>query len=152
MKKKHNTTNKDTTNSNDNLDNYLEELDLTLANLEKIGAIFLSLGYYTISIGANLDALEILKINNTGESPEKTFFYGQSLTVIGYILLWIVSINRINVNILKNQYTDAHINLSPYRKLSSAYSLSVFANLIRLDAFAELYYASLNENSTPDNS
>lgn len=151
MKKKH-TTNNDTTSSDDNLENYLKELDLSLANLEKVGAIFLSLGYYTISIGANLDTLEILKINNTGESPEKTFLYGQSLTVIGYILLWIVAMNRININILKNKYTDAHINLSPHHKLSSAYSLSVFANLIRLDAFAELYYTSLNEKQSPDNS
>lgn len=143
MKKYTESENKDSTNSNENIEEYIQSLEISLANLEKAGALFLSIGYFTFFIGANLDILEILDINNTGQSPDKTFFEGQSLTVIGYILLWVVALNRVNVDILKEKYTGESESIYPHEKLAAAYALSVFANLTRLDVFAYLYNLSL---------
>ncbi len=152
MKKTSKTKNEDYRDSNNNIEDYIKDLEISLANLEKAGALFLSVGYFTFFIGANLDILEILNINNTGQSPDKTFFEGQSLTVLGYILLWIVSINRVGVDIFKKKYTGESEGIYPHENLAAAYALSVFANLIRLDVFAQLYNLSLrNEDSNNKN-
>ena len=148
MKKTTKNNNKTSTNSNNDIEEYIKNAEISLANLEKVGALFLSIGYFSFFIGANLDILDILDINDTGRSPDKTFFEGQSVTVIGYSLLWIVAKNRVDVDILKKKYTGDSEGTLPHEKLAAAYSISIFANLLRLESFWYLYELSLKREES----
>lgn len=137
MKKKNNNS-ENNKQEKSPIEEYLDNLDISLSNIEKIGAFFLSLAYSLFILGSNLDILEILDTNNTGISPDDVFLYGEEFILLGYIILWGVSYNRLKVKIYENNNTDDNISLEPYNKIEISYALSVIANAIRLDGFAEL--------------
>ena len=147
-KSKDNKNSNKITSSTDAFELYLKDLELALANLEKIGALFASFGYLTFFSAANLDTLDILNINNTGRTPEETFVYGQILISIGYTLLWIVSMNRYSEALLKLNNTEENPDLATLQQLKDSYLISLFANFYRLDAFIKLYKDSLEEDSS----
>ncbi len=62
-KNKNNTSSNTSTSSSDARDSYLKGWELALADLEKVGALFASVGYLTFFFAANLDTLTILDIN-----------------------------------------------------------------------------------------
>lgn len=152
-KNKNNTSSNTSTSSSDARDSYLKDWELALADLEKVGALFASVGYLTFFFAANLDTLTILDINNTGRTSEETFVNGQELISIGYTLLWIVSISRYSEAIFKINNTEETVDLPAFQQLKDSYLISLFANLYRLDAFIQLYKDSLEEtsNSTTTN-
>lgn len=151
-KNKNNTSSNTSTSSSDAHESYLKDWELALANLEKIGALFASVGYLTFFFASNLDTLTILDINNTGRTAEETFVTGQELISIGYTLLWIVSINRYSEAIFKMNNTEETVDLPAFQQLKDSYLISLFANLYRLDAFIQLYKDSLEKTSTTTNS
>lgn len=152
MKKNRKNRNFDaSTFSSDSLESYLKNWELALADLEKIGALFASVGYLTFFSAANLDTLTILDINNTEHTAEETFVYSQELISIGYSLLWIVSMSRYSEALFKINNTEETVDLSALQQLKNSYIISLFANLYRLDAFIQLYKDSLQENSTSTN-
>ncbi|WP_315079914.1 hypothetical protein [uncultured Clostridium sp.] len=75
-------------NFTDNIELFLRNLDISLANLEKVGAIFVTLGYSTFLCGADLDISEALGINNSDVVPISIFLFGQQLILIGFNLLF----------------------------------------------------------------
>lgn len=121
-----------------NIENYITNLDIGLGNMEKIGVVFLIAGYANYIFAANLDILEALDENNTGQSPEEAFVFGQKLVLLGYILLFIVASKRLNEKEFRNTYNNENNNLNPYFSISYSYLLSVVANLIRFEAFIQL--------------
>lgn len=128
-------------NNNDNnesIEDYIKNLDTYLANLEKIGVVLLLFGYSNYIFAANLDILEALEENNTGIKPEDVFVYGQRFVFLGYIILYIVAVKRINEREVRNTYNDEDYDLNPYFEVSFSYFISVIANLIRLDAFIRI--------------
>lgn len=120
------------------IEDYITNLDIGLANMEKIGVVFLIAGYANYIFAANLDILEALDENNTGQSPEDAFVFGQKLVLLGYILLFIVASKRLNEKQFRNTYNNENNNLNPYFSVSCSYLLSVVANLIRFEAFVQL--------------
>ena len=143
-----NETEKESSTTEECLDNYINNSNISLSNLEKVGAFLLSLGYSLFLIGAALDIAETLETNNTGVSPSDVFLYGEQLILIGYIILWGVASNRVNLEIFISNNTDENVFLSPYNKVAFSYALSVVANAIRLEGFAELDYINNNSESS----
>ena len=133
-----NNSNNDKNNNNEDLEDYIKNLDIYLANLEKLGVFFLLLGYSNYIFAANLDILEALEENNTGIKPEDVFVYGQRFVLLGYILLYIVSMKRINEREFRNTYNDENYDLNPYFEVAISYFISVIANLIRVNAFIRI--------------
>lgn len=120
------------------IEEYIRSLDYDTARLESLGASLNSLGYLIISYGAKIDIYDIITNNEVDlTSPEVTLF-GQLIIVVGYSILWIVSIRRVYTRELRNEYLKENNRISSYEKLKSAYLLSVFANLLRLEAFYEI--------------
>ncbi|MBM6860561.1 hypothetical protein H9X78_08710 [Clostridium saudiense] len=110
MKKNRKNRNFDaSTFSSDSLESYLKNWELALADLEKIGALFASVGYLTFFSAANLDTLTILDINNTEHTAEETFVYSQELISIGYSLLWIVSMSRYSEALFRWIYVSCSV-------------------------------------------
>ncbi|MEN8077449.1 hypothetical protein ABFP60_10825 [Clostridioides difficile] len=140
-KEKNNKNNKEC----NNIENYITNLDISLGNMEKIGVVFLIAGYANYIFAANLDILEALDENNTGQSPEEAFVFGQKLVLLGYILLFIVASKRLNEKEFRNTYNNENNNLNPYFSISYSYLLSVVANLIRFEAFVQLDNISKKE-------
>lgn len=128
-----------------NIENYITNLDIGLGNMEKIGVVFLIAGYANYIFAANLDILEALDENNTGQSPEEAFVFGQKLVLLGYTLLFIVASKRLNEKEFRNTYNNENNNLNPYFSISYSYLLSVVANLIRFEAFVQLDNISKKE-------
>lgn len=126
----------------DIIEDFIKALDISIADLERIGALFLTFGYSNFFRGANLDIMDALDINNTGESPDEVTLFGQQLVLIGYTFLYIVSVKRIEEKAFINANTEEKINLSPYKRIADAYFISVFANSIRVQAFAEIANAN----------
>ena len=60
----------ETSENNNNFEQLIKQQDIDLANLEKIGLFFLLYGYSIFVVGANLDILEALDMNNTGYIPD----------------------------------------------------------------------------------
>lgn len=140
-KEKNNKNNKEC----NNIENYITNLDISLGNMEKIGVVFLIAGYANYIFAANLDILEALDENNTGQSPEEAFVFGQKLVLLGYTLLFIVASKRLNEKEFRNTYNNENNNLNPYFSISYSYLLSVVANLIRFEAFVQLDNISKKE-------
>lgn len=121
---------------------YIKNLDISLAQTEQLGIIFIIFGYLEFFNGADIDILESLEINYTGKSPDEITLLGQELIFIGYILLWIVSIDRVNEKSLRNAKNNNNFHISAYIQIADSYLLSVIAHFIRLQAF---YGSSKNQ-------
>lgn len=128
---------KDDKNSND-IKEYITQLDISLANMEKIGSAFLVAGYANYILAANLDILRSLDENNIEQTAEEGFVFGQKLVLLGYILLFIVSSKRLNEREFRNTYNDENNNLNLYSSVLYSYLLSIVANLIRFEAFVQI--------------
>ncbi|MBN1039067.1 hypothetical protein DVW12_10165 [Clostridium botulinum] len=135
-------------NSTDNIESFLKNLDIALPNLEKIGAVLLTIGYSTFLSAANLDIADALDANNSGVVPFSVFVSGQKLNLIGYIILWIVSAERVKEAQFKINNTDEDINLNAFLGIEFSYLLSIYANFIRLQSFLQLETTDINKNFT----
>lgn len=139
MKKEKSTTNSNDETGNENsFDALLTNLDIDIANLEKTGLFFILYGYSIFVVGANLDILESLDINDTGYVPDTVTLYGQELVLTGYIILFIVASKRVSEKGFRDSVTDEDYDLGPYSLLANAYLLSVLANSLRVVAFSQI--------------
>lgn len=131
-----------TTLNNEDFTKYVEEyirsLDFDTARLESLGASLNALGYLIISYGAKIDTYDIITNNEVDVSSAEVTLFGQTIIVIGYSILWVVSIRRVYSREIRNEYLDENNRISSYQKLESAYLISIFANLLRLEAFYEI--------------
>ncbi|EKY23317.1 hypothetical protein HMPREF0216_02987 [Clostridium celatum DSM 1785] len=124
----------------EDIENYLNDLDIQLANLEKLGSSLLVIGYALFVYGSNIDILDTLGINNTGQTATSITLQGGELILYGYILLFIVSAKRLEEKIFENEATENTYVLSPYQKLYFSYWVAIFMNLLRVSALSELDY------------
>lgn len=122
-----------------NINNFLNGIDIDLVDLEKIGAFFLIVGYANFIPAANLDILETLDINNTNVSSISVFLLGQKIVLLGYTILLIVALRRTNNKSSRNTILNENSSINAYNKIIYSYILSVLANLIRLEAFYEIF-------------
>ena len=67
--------------NNDEFEEYFKQLDIQLANIEKLGSSLLVIGYFFFIHGSNLDILEILDINNTGETSTSATYKSNSFFI-----------------------------------------------------------------------
>lgn len=121
-----------------NIEEYIKKLDINLADLEKIGVFFILLGYSFYILAANLDILEALEKNNTETTPTDIFIFGQRFVVVGYIILYIVALKRVDERKIRNIYIDGEYILDPYFLVATSYLFSIIANIIRLEAFIQI--------------
>lgn len=120
------------------VEEYIRSLDYDTARLESLGASLNALGYLIISYGAKIDICDILTNNEVDVTSADVTLFGQLIVVVGYSILWVVSIRRVYTREIRNEYLDENNRISSYEKLKSAYLISVFANLLRLEAFYEI--------------
>lgn len=125
-------------NDDGNIEEYIKNLDINLADLEKIGVFFILFGYSFYVLAANLDILEVLEKNDTGITPTDIFIFGQRFVVCGYIILYIVSLKRVDERKIRNVYIDGEYDLDPYFLVATSYLFSIIANIMRLEAFIKI--------------
>ena len=118
--------------NNDEFEEYFKQLDIQLANIEKFGSSLL------VIHGSNLDILEILDINNTGETSTSVTLLGAEFILVGYIFLFIESTNRLEERRFQKEVLSQDIDLSPYENLYHAYLFSILINIIRVHALSEI--------------
>lgn len=131
------------------IEEYIRKLDFETEKLEILGASLNALGYLIICYGAKIDIYDIITNNEVDITSAEVTVFGQLIIVIGYSILWVVSIRRVYARELRNEYLDENNFIPSYKKLESAYILSVFANLLRLEAFYEILIN--REVNTEDN-
>ena len=124
---------------NENIDEYITNVEVNLGNMEKVAVAFLVAGYSNYIYAANLDILDAQDRNNNGETSEEAFLFSQKLVVLGYILLWIVASARANIKEISNIYNNERNDIAAYQNVANSYALSIFANVMRLEAFNKLY-------------
>lgn len=124
--------------NNNKFEEYFNKLDIQLANIEKFGSSLLIIGYFLFIHGSNLDILEILDINNTGETSTSVTLLGAELILVGYVLLFIESTNRLEERRFQKEVLYQDIDLSPYENLYHAYLFSILINIIRVHALTEI--------------
>ena len=100
--------------NNDEFEEYFKQLDIQLANIEKFGSSLLVIGYFFFIHGSNLDILEVLDINNTGETSTSVTLLGAEFILVGYIFLFIESTNRLEERRFQKEVLSQDIYLSPY--------------------------------------
>ena len=132
------------------IDRYIMNFEVSLANMEKVGVAFLVAGYSNYIYAANLDILDAQDRNNTGQTSEETFLFSQKLVLLGYILLWIVASGRINIKDVSNIYRGENNDLVAYQNVANSYLISVFANLLRLEAFNKLNEDEIQERKNEE--
>lgn len=133
-----NNRNSENIESDDFIEEFIKNLDISIAELEKAGAILLTIGYSHFFYGAEIDILESLEINTTGKSPDDITLFGQQLVLAGYIILWTVAVKRVKEKIFINEKTNRNFPITPYIQVADTYLLSVFSNAIRLDGFVQI--------------
>lgn len=124
----------------DSFIDYLESLDIEIAKLEQFGAILLIVGYSLFYSGAQYDIYEALDINEQNISPDYVTLIGEYYVLAGYIVLYVVSLKRIEEKYNSDLYGEDSFIISPYVLLSYSYLLSVIANSLRVEAFNEILY------------
>lgn len=117
---------------------YIKSEDISLANLEKIGAAFLVFGYANYIRAAQVDILDALDLNKCNLSAADITVFGQRSVLLGYTILTIVASQRLQEKQLENKVTGEDINFSPYYAILTSYLISIYANSLRLSAFMEL--------------
>lgn len=129
---------KESQDTSEKFDEFIKNLDISIAELEKSGAFFLTLGYSNFFRGADLDVLEILERNFTGDSPAEVTLIGQQFVLMGYVILYIVALKRYDEKQLRLTQGNENINLAPYKILTEAYLASACANYLRYLAFSQI--------------
>lgn len=135
---------KKTDKTSENIDDFIDKIDIDLATLEKFGSALLVVGYILFIKGADLDILDTLNINETGFTSTSVTLEGGKLILLGYIVLFLVADYRLREKIFIVDVEDKSILLSPYRKLYGAYLISILVNLVRVEALYELDYINRN--------
>lgn len=130
--------NKKKENSSEELDEYFKQLDIKFASLEKFGSSLLVIGYFLFIHGANIDILDSLDINNTGETASSVTLLGAELILVGYAILFIVASDRLEEKKLQNELLSQNTNLTPYENLYYAYIFSIIINMLRVHALSEI--------------
>lgn len=125
-------------NETEELEEYFKQLDIKFATLEKFGSSLLVIGYFLFIHGANIDILDSLDRNNTGETASSVTLFGAQLILVGYTILFIVAYDRLEEKKLQNELLSQNTNLTPYENLYHSYLLSIFINIIRVNALAEI--------------
>ena len=132
------------------IEQYIINFEVNLGNMEKVGVAFLVAGYSNYIYAANLDILDAQDINNTGVTSEEVFLFSQKLVLLGYILLWIVASRRANIKDVSNIYRGENNDLVAYQNVANSYLISVFANLLRLEAFNKLNEDEIQERKNEE--
>ena len=132
------------------IEQYIINFEVNLGNMEKVGVAFLVAGYSNYIYAANLDILDAQDRNNTGQTSEETFLFSQKLVLLGYILLWIVASGRVNIKDVSNIYRGENNDLVAYQNVANSYLISVFANLLRLEAFNKLNEDEIQERKNEE--
>lgn len=128
------------TEENNEFEEYIKNLDANLAMLEKLGLFFILSGYSLFVYGANLDILESLDIETNSSEPDFVTFTGQQLVLTGYIILFVVASKRVYEKSLRIENQIELFELSSYRLIANAYLLSVIANAMRVQGFSQIVY------------
>ena len=113
------------------IESYYKNLNISIANLEKLGVTILITGYLLFIYSSDVEIGEII---TDEEAPADILYLGQTLVAIGYFILLVVSENRTTedfLNILGE-------NINARKKVTLSYMLSLIANIIRLQGFYEL--------------
>ena len=135
---------KKTDKTSENIDDFIDKIDIDLATLEKFGSALLVVGYILFIKGADLDILDTLNINETGFTSTSVTLEGGKLILLGYTVLFLVADYRLREKIFIVDVEDESILLSPYSKLYGAYLISILVNLVRVEALFELDYINRN--------
>lgn len=135
---------KKTDKASENIDDFIDKIDIDLATLEKFGSALLVVGYILFIKGADLDILDTLNINETGFTATSVTLEGGKLILLGYTVLFLVADYRLREKIFIVDVEDESILLSPYSKLYGAYLISILVNLVRVEALYELDYINRN--------
>lgn len=135
---------KKTDKASENIDDFIDKIDIDLATLEKFGSALLVVGYILFIKGADLDILDTLNINETGFTSTSVTLEGGKLILLGYTVLFLVADYRLREKIFIVDVEDESILLSPYSKLYGAYLISILVNLVRVEALYELDYINRN--------
>lgn len=122
-----------------NIEEYIKNLDLSITELESLGASLNALGYLIIYYGSQIEKNDILINYETDVTPSELLLFGQYIIVIGYLVLCFVGKKRFEANLLRVEYLDMQRNLSAYKLLERSYIISSFANFLRLEAFYEIF-------------
>lgn len=141
----------DNTTEKEKIDDYIVKFEVSLGNMEKVGVAFLVAGYSNYIYAANLDILDAQDKNNTGQTSEEAFLFGQRLVLLGYILLWIVASQRTYIKNISNIYRDENNDLVAYENVANSYLISVFANIMRFEAFNKLNNDEIQLQNDEDN-
>ena len=128
------------------ISDYIDNLNISLGATEQLGATFLILGYSKFFVAADMDILMASNILEESKIPDEIYLYGQILSLIGYIILFIVSFKRYNEFLYKEFYLNDYFNLSSYLLLVQSYFLSIIANSLRVIAFTSI--VSYNTQTT----
>ncbi len=116
------------------IESYYKNLNISIANLEKLGVTILITGYLLFIYSSDVEIGEIITDEEANISPADILYLGQTLVAIGYFILLVVSENRTTedfLNILGE-------NINARKKVTLSYMLSLIANIIRLQGFYEL--------------
>lgn len=116
------------------IESYYKNLNISIANLEKLGVTILITGYLLFIYSSDVEIGEIITDEDANISPADILYLGQTLVAIGYFILLVVSENRTTedfLNILGE-------NINARKKVTLSYMLSLIANIIRLQGFYEL--------------
>lgn len=119
---------------------YIKSLKISLANLEKLGASLLVIGYANFLYSAYIDIIEINECEYNGRTAIATTLYGQQLALMGYIVLYIISVKRLDIKNNSKNTQDEELPIRPFQLISSSYLLSIVANGLRVKALAEIEY------------
>lgn len=123
----------------DYIEEYIKNLDLSITELESLGASLNAIGYLIIYYGSQKENYDIRINYETDVTPSELLLLGQYIIVIGYLVLCFVGKKRFEANLLRVEYLDMQRNLSAYKLLERSYIISSFANFLRLEAFYEIF-------------
>ena len=122
----------------DNIESFIDKFDIDIAEMEKVGAILLVLGYSNFYFGAQVDIDETLGINFYHDNPDLITLFAQELVLTGYVILFIVAMKRYWEKTIRVNGSNTNADLSPYMAIVNSYFLSVIANSVRLENFYTL--------------
>lgn len=133
----------------DYIEEYIKNLDLSITELESLGASLNAIGYLIIYYGSQKENYDVRINYETDVTPSELLLLGQYIIVIGYLILCFVGKKRFESNLLRVEYLDMQRNLSAYKLLERSYIISSFANFLRLEAFYEIFLEinSLNDEN-----
>lgn len=136
----HYTTNNSTSDNDyfEELDRFIRNLDISIANLEKLAVSLIIIGYSYFLIGANIDILEAKDMNENKISPDTITLEGQYFITYGYFTAWIVAVKRVYEKSFRNSTGYLFFPIEPYQIVAQSYLLSVIANSLRLYGFYQI--------------